>query len=53
MPWLTDGRSTIDLFGGGRVETHQVVGAGHYLYGQPTQLKQVVDLTVGFMTGLA
>lgn len=38
--------------GGGRVETHKVVGAGHYLYSQPTQLKQVADLTVGFMNGL-
>jgi pimeloyl-ACP methyl ester carboxylesterase len=31
--------------GGSRVENERIVGAGHYLYSQPQQLKRVADLT--------
>jgi len=31
--------------GGGRVENHRIVGAAHYLYRQPDQLRQVAEAT--------
>lgn len=37
---------------GDRVENHRIVGAGHYLYSQPTQLNLVADLTSAWIEGL-
>jgi hypothetical protein len=38
--------------GGARVETRRIVGASHYLQGQPAQLAEVVQLLVDWATSL-
>lgn len=37
--------------GGERVENHRIVGASHYLYRLPEQLRQVADLTASWSRG--
>ena len=38
--------------GGARVQNHRIVGATHYMKGQPKQLGQVTDLLAGWTAGL-